>query len=59
MRETNVGKSALLLRSLLNKFSRDHFPTIEDIFSKRMTVDEEVSELDILDTSGDSNYRLI
>ena len=32
MGEQGVGKSSLLLKYILNKFPKEHIPTIEDIF---------------------------
>lgn len=56
MGESGVGKSALLLKYILNKYPKDHIPTIEDIFQKRTTIDDEPVEIEILDTAGDYNY---
>ena len=50
--EQEVGKSAITCRYVFKKFTREYTATIEDIFSKRTLVDDEIAEIEILDTAG-------
>jgi len=51
-----VGKSALTIQLTQNHFVSDYDPTIENAYRKTLTVDEEVINLDILDTAGQEEY---
>ncbi|XP_065187441.1 GTPase HRas-like [Sycon ciliatum] len=51
-----VGKSALTIQLVQNEFVAEYDPTIEDSYKKRLLVDEETCELDILDTAGQEEY---
>ncbi|KAJ3427223.1 ras-like protein [Anaeramoeba flamelloides] len=51
-----VGKSALTIRFLQNKFIQEYDPTIEDTYRKTMTIDKKSVFLDILDTAGQEEY---
>jgi GTPase KRas protein len=50
--ESKVGKSAITCRYLFKKFMKEYTATIEDIYTKRVIVDDEPAEVDILDTAG-------
>ena len=54
-----MGKSAITCRYVFRKFSKEYTPTIEDIFSKRSIIDDETTELEILDTAGLEEFRNI
>mmetsp|Transcript_26625 Transcript_26625/g.29680 ORF Transcript_26625/g.29680 Transcript_26625/m.29680 type:complete len:190 (+) Transcript_26625:93-662(+) len=51
-----VGKSALTIQLIQNHFVDEYDPTIEDSYRKQVTIDDEVSLLDILDTAGQEEY---
>jgi GTPase KRas protein len=51
-----VGKSALIIRLTADKFLDDYDPTIEDAYRKHVTVDDEMAQLDILDTAGQEEF---
>lgn len=38
---------------------REYTATIEDIYTKRITIDEEPAEIDILDTAGLQEFRVV
>lgn len=54
--EGAVGKSALTIRSIKGHFIDEYDPTIEDAYSKSITVDDKVFQLDVLDTAGQEEY---
>jgi len=51
-----VGKSALTLQFIQNKFVADYDPTIEDAYRKPVNVDASPLLLDILDTAGQEDF---
>jgi len=51
-----VGKSSLTVQLVQHHFLDYCDPTIEDSYQKRVTVDEEMATLDILDTAGQDEY---
>merc|ERR1712054_192821 len=51
-----VGKSALTIQLIQNHFVDEYDPTIEDSYRKQVTIDNETSVLDILDTAGQEEY---
>ena len=57
--DTQVGKSSIACRFVFRKFSWEYTSTIEDIYTKRITVDFENSELEILDTAGMEEFRMV
>lgn len=59
MGESKVGKSAITCRYLFKKFMREYTATIEDIYTKRVAIDEEPAEIDILDTAGLQEFRAV
>jgi len=52
-----VGKSAVTLQLVNNKFVEEYDPTIEDSYRKQLTVDKKPCVLDILDTAGQEMYN--
>ena len=46
------GKSALACRYLFGSFREDHVPTLEDIYTQTVNVDQIDCELEIMDTPG-------
>ena len=54
-----VGKSALTVRLVQNRFSAAYDPTIEDSYVKLLTVDGRQVKLDILDTAGQDDFEAI
>lgn len=54
-----VGKSALTVRLVQNRFSPAYDPTIEDSYVKLLTVDGKQVKLDILDTAGQDDFEAI
>ncbi|KAJ6245408.1 ras-like protein [Anaeramoeba flamelloides] len=47
-----VGKSAITVRFVLNRFVTDYDPTIQDSYEKEIVLDQNKCLLDILDTAG-------
>jgi len=54
-----VGKSALTIQFVQDKFIKDYDPTIEDSYRKQVTVDNKVSMLNIWDTAGQEEYEAL
>jgi len=52
-----VGKSAITLQLVNNKFVEEYDPTIEDSYRKQIYVDKKACVLDILDTAGQEMYN--
>ena len=46
-----VGKSSLTIQFVQNCFVKEYDPTIEDSYRKQVTIDDEICNLDILDTA--------
>eukprot|EP01090_Pellita_catalonica_P000057 TRINITY_DN1003_c0_g1_i3.p1 TRINITY_DN1003_c0_g1~~TRINITY_DN1003_c0_g1_i3.p1 ORF type:complete len:537 (-),score=104.15 TRINITY_DN1003_c0_g1_i3:334-1944(-) len=53
--DDGVGKSALTVRFILNRFVEAYDPTIEDTFRKIVHIEGESVVLEILDTAGSSS----
>ncbi len=51
-----MGKSALTIQLIQNHFIDEYDPTIEDSYRKQVTIDDNTSLLDILDTAGQEEY---
>jgi len=51
-----VGKSAVTITYVSNVWVPEYDPTIEDSHRKQVSIDEEASMLDILDTAGQEEY---
>jgi len=52
-----VGKSAMTLQLINNRFVEGHDPTIEDSYQKYISIDEKPCRLDILDTAGQEEFK--
>eukprot|EP01089_Gocevia_fonbrunei_P001797 TRINITY_DN116_c0_g1_i1.p1 TRINITY_DN116_c0_g1~~TRINITY_DN116_c0_g1_i1.p1 ORF type:complete len:198 (+),score=47.56 TRINITY_DN116_c0_g1_i1:140-733(+) len=51
-----VGKSAITITYVSNIWVPEYDPTIEDSHRKQVSIDDDVSMLDILDTAGQEEY---
>lgn len=51
-----VGKSAMTLQFVKGYFITDYDPTIEDCYKRTISVDQEMVQLDILDTAGQDDF---
>ncbi|XP_036596616.1 ras-like protein [Trichosurus vulpecula] len=54
-----VGKSALTMQLIQNRFVAEYDPTIEDSYRQQTVVDGEPCQLDILDTTGAEEYAYL
>merc|ERR1712119_75238 len=54
-----VGKSALTLQFMYDEFVEDYEPTKADSYRKKVVVDTEECQVDILDTAGQEDYAAI
>ncbi|KAL0484225.1 Ras-like protein [Acrasis kona] len=54
-----VGKSALIIMFIQGHFMDYYDPTIEDSYRKQVTVDNEITILDIMDTAGQEEYAAL
>jgi len=54
-----VGKSALTLQFMYNEFVEDYEPTKADSYRKKVVLDGEEVQIDILDTAGQEDYAAI
>jgi len=54
-----VGKSALTLQFMYDEFVEDYEPTKADSYRKKVMLDEEEVQIDILDTAGQEDYAAI
>jgi len=52
-----VGKSAATITYVSNIWVSEYDPTIEDSHRKQVSIDDQVSMLDILDTAGQEEYE--
>jgi GTPase KRas len=52
-----VGKSALTIQFISNKFTDEYDPTIEDSYRKQMTVNEQICLLEVMDTAGTEDLQ--
>ncbi|KIM22222.1 hypothetical protein M408DRAFT_332999 [Serendipita vermifera MAFF 305830] len=51
-----VGKSALTLRFMKGYFHEAYDPTIEETYRRTITLDDEASRLEVLDTAGTEQF---
>ncbi|KAJ5080513.1 ras-like protein [Anaeramoeba ignava] len=51
-----VGKSAITLQFIAKQFVQKYEPTIEDVYKKMITINNQHVILDILDTAGQDEY---
>lgn len=54
-----VGKSALTIKFLYDEFVEDYEPTKADSYRKRIFLDNQEIQVDILDTAGQEDYAAI
>jgi len=54
-----VGKSALTLQYMYDEFVEDYEPTKADSYRKKILLDGEEVQIDILDTAGQEDYAAI
>lgn len=54
-----VGKSALTLQFMYDEFVEDYEPTKADSYRKKVMLDGEEVQIDILDTAGQEDYAAI
>ncbi|KAH3742810.1 Ras GTPase [Pelomyxa schiedti] len=54
--EGGVGKSAMTIVFTQDMFITEYDPTIENVYQKNITVDEQICVLDILDTAGQEEF---
>ncbi|KJE91138.1 transforming protein ral [Capsaspora owczarzaki ATCC 30864] len=54
-----VGKSALTLQFMYGEFVEDYEPTKADSYRKKVSVDGQECQIDILDTAGQEDYAAI
>nr|CAI5862189.1 unnamed protein product [Callosobruchus analis] len=54
-----VGKSALTLQFMYDEFVEDYEPTKADSYRKKILLDGEDVQIDILDTAGQEDYAAI
>ena len=47
-----VGKSALTIQYVFNRYEPDYDPTIEDMYKRQQEIDGVTSMLSVLDTAG-------
>ena len=52
-----VGKTALILKFVNNKFPLEHDGTIEDTYFVDINVEEKKRKLKIIDTAGHSDFQ--
>lgn len=52
-----VGKSALTLRFMSDRFEDAYEPTIEDCFKKKIMVDNRYETISVVDTAGQEEYK--
>ncbi|GMT15098.1 hypothetical protein PFISCL1PPCAC_6395 [Pristionchus fissidentatus] len=51
-----VGKSALTIQFIQRYFVSDYDPTIEDSYRKQCFVDDDICQLEVLDTAGQEEF---
>jgi len=54
-----VGKSALTVRFITNKFLDGYDPTIEEVYQKIVPIGGELSSLEIIDTAGAEQFTTL
>lgn len=54
-----VGKSALTLQFMYDEFVEDYEPTKADSYRKKVMLDDQEVQIDILDTAGQEDYAAI
>ncbi|CAF4438507.1 unnamed protein product, partial [Adineta steineri] len=51
-----VGKSCLVIQFVQGVFTPKYDPTIEDVYTKTLEIDEKQYSLEILDTAGSDEF---
>jgi len=54
-----VGKTAITTRFVKSEFSDEYDPTIEDFYQKQVEVDGRAAILEILDTAGNEQFKMM
>lgn len=54
-----VGKSALTLQYMYGDFVEEYDPTKADSYRKKVTLDNQDCQIDILDTAGQEEYAAV
>ncbi|THU80201.1 ras-domain-containing protein [Dendrothele bispora CBS 962.96] len=54
-----VGKSALTIQFFQGHFEDEYDPTLEDSYSKQCLIDDEVANVEVLDTAGQEAYEAL
>eukprot|EP00005_Dracoamoeba_jomungandri_P011139 CAMPEP_0174267362 /NCGR_PEP_ID=MMETSP0439-20130205/33364_1 /TAXON_ID=0 /ORGANISM="Stereomyxa ramosa, Strain Chinc5" /LENGTH=203 /DNA_ID=CAMNT_0015354813 /DNA_START=63 /DNA_END=671 /DNA_ORIENTATION=+ len=54
-----VGKSALTMQFVQNRFIEKYDPTIEDLFTKAVELDGEAITIDVIDTAGQEAFAAL
>jgi len=54
-----VGKTALAVQFTLNCFVETYDPTIEDAYRKRVTIDNRMCFIEVIDTAGQEEYATL
>jgi hypothetical protein len=54
-----VGKSALTLQFMYGDFVEEYDPTKADSYRKKVTLDDQECQIDILDTAGQEEYAAV
>ncbi|PWN46374.1 ras-domain-containing protein [Ceraceosorus guamensis] len=55
----SVGKSSLVVRYVEDAFVDSYYPTIENVFNKRVKHRNQEYDLDIIDTAGQDEYSIL
>ena len=59
LNDRGKGKSCLTIQLTQNQFVHEYDPTIENSYRKQVEVDGNISVMDILDTAGQEEYRVL
>ena len=51
-----IGKSALTIQYVFNRYEPDYDPTIEDMYKRQQEIDGVTSMLSVLDTAGQEEF---
>ncbi|KAM9999130.1 hypothetical protein ACTFIZ_002689 [Dictyostelium cf. discoideum] len=54
--EPGVGKSSIVQQFVNNDFSTQYTPTLEDFYNYELSLDEEIINLEIIDTAGQEEF---
>eukprot|EP01091_Cochliopodium_minus_P008397 TRINITY_DN1899_c0_g2_i1.p1 TRINITY_DN1899_c0_g2~~TRINITY_DN1899_c0_g2_i1.p1 ORF type:complete len:185 (+),score=36.80 TRINITY_DN1899_c0_g2_i1:3-557(+) len=59
MGDGSVGKTSITLKYCHNKFQEEYDPTIEDSYTREITVDGKTTLIEILDTAGQDDFKTL